>query len=254
MPEQRKCYDCGYPYVTNNYCPNCGSSNPLPFNGCFFKIIVNIIGIGIIIGIVIIIYVSISKSVNSDNTATIPENAIIIDSLEGVSNNKNIENDINSTTIIDTNEIKSVNSYQDSNATQKPQTESDYPNNIISEADVKSILNGLGNSFEQIDLNVLDYFSDNVILYHSFQSPTKELIRSDILNYLKRWIVVDDEILEVSRDSDMPNLFYYSKTLLINRRDNNLNDQRKYKIKGFIQFDEEGKIVKLKDAESERIN
>jgi hypothetical protein len=46
----RKCQHCNYPYIKDNYCPNCGSDTPQ--QGCISQILSGIVGFIILIVII----------------------------------------------------------------------------------------------------------------------------------------------------------------------------------------------------------
>jgi uncharacterized membrane protein len=51
---QRSCKHCNYPYIKNNYCPNCGSDKPLDSNdGCS-----SLVGLVVVVLIVFVIFKS----------------------------------------------------------------------------------------------------------------------------------------------------------------------------------------------------
>lgn len=215
-----------------------------------FWIFVNIIIVlGIILGVVYLFTLGTNSSVNSQkqfnqdlsSPSNLPIESIPIDEEAVDTNNFTNDNTLNSI------KDESIN----------PSSESTSTIMGMSDSKVMFILNDITNSLKINDIDkVMSYFSYEISTYHNMNNTTKDVVEDEIINYMNRWSLVDEKILELYKDNNEPNLFHYSKLFVVVRRNTpikELDNKREYKINGFVQFNQNGEIIKLKDVKTERL-
>ncbi len=99
--------------------------------------------------------------------------------------------------------------------------------------------------FEQLN----SIFSDHILRFHSVNNITVNDISNEAKNYLKKWTIVSETFESIEKVSE--NEYNYSKTYTITR--NKDNKEFNYKIRGYVKFDTNGKIVELVDSSTEKI-
>lgn len=99
--------------------------------------------------------------------------------------------------------------------------------------------------FEQLN----SIFSDHIVRFHSVNNISVNDITNEAKNYLKKWTIVSETFESIEEVSQYE--YNYSKTYTITR--NKDNKEFNYKIRGYVKFDTNGKIVELVDSSTEKI-
>lgn len=104
----------------------------------------------------------------------------------------------------------------------------------------------LSGEFEKLS----ELFANNVIKFHSVSNISTKEIEKEARNYLKKWTIYAENYEKIEKLSDYQ--FTYEKFYSITR--NKDAKQFNYKIKGYVTFDLNGKIIELVDSKTEKIN